>query len=126
MIRLAVALFASLISGTPAKAEIATVQADGAVLRALDKVSGTITDQTLLQDTTTQVGTLAITLSECRYPIDNPAGDAFALIIIRSDKKVLPLFQGWMIASSPALSSLDHGRYDVWVLRCTIPEADTE
>ena len=126
MIRLAVALFASLISGTPAKAEIATVQADGAVLRALDKVSGTITDQTLLQDTTTQVGTLAITLSECRYPIDNPAGDAFALIIIRSDKKVLPLFQGWMIASSPALSSLDHGRYDVWVLRCTIPEAETE
>ena len=126
MIRLAVALFASLISGTPAKAEIATVQADGAVLRALDKVSGTITDQTLLQDTTTQVGTLAITLSECRYPIDNPAGDAFALIIIRSDKKLLPLFQGWMIASSPALSSLDHGRYDVWVLRCTIPEAETE
>lgn len=126
MTRLAVVLIATLISALPAKSEIATAQADGAVLRALDKVSGTITDQTLLQDTTMQVGTLAITLSECRYPIDNPAGDAFARIIIRSNKQVLPLFQGWMIASSPALSSLDHGRYDVWVLRCTIPEAETE
>ena len=29
------------------------------------------------------------------------------------------LFDGWMIASSPALSALDHPRYDVWVLRCS-------
>ena len=126
MTRLAVVLFATLINALPAKSEIATAQADGAVLRALDKVSGTITDRSLLQDTTVQVGTLVITLSECRYPKNNPAGDAFAQIIIRSNKQVLPLFQGWMIASSPALSSLDHGRYDVWVLRCTIPEAETE
>ena len=126
MKRLAEALFALLILGLPAKAEIATAQADGAVLRTLDKVSGTITDQTLLQEMTTQVGNLSVTLSECRYPIDNPAGDAFARIIIRSDKQALPVFQGWMVASSPALSSLDHARYDVWVLRCTIPEAETE
>ena len=126
MKRLAAALFALLLLGLHAKAEIATAQADGAVLRTLDKVSGTITDQTLLQEMTTQVGNLSVTLSECRYPIDNPAGDAFARIIIRSDKQTVPVFQGWMIASSPALSSLDHARYDVWVLRCTIPEADTE
>ena len=126
MIRVAVALFATLLGGLPAKAEIATAQADGAVLRALDKVSGTITDQTLLQDTTMQVGNLSITLSECRYPTDNPAGDVFARIVVRSDKQALPVFQGWMVASSPALSSLDHARYDVWVLRCTIPEAETE
>ena len=126
MKRLAEALFALLILGLPAKAEIATAQADGAVLRTLDKVSGTITDQTLLQEMTTQVGNLSVTLSECRYPIDNPAGDAFARIIIRSDKQTAPVFQGWMIASSPAQSSLDQARYDVWVLRCTIPEADTE
>ena len=28
------------------------------------------------------------------------------------------LFEGWMIASSPALMALDHPRYDVWALRC--------
>ncbi|MCW8843320.1 MAG: DUF2155 domain-containing protein, partial [Rhodobacteraceae bacterium] len=36
-----------------------------------------------------------------------------------------PLFQGWMIASSPALSALDHPRYDVWVLRCKTPVAES-
>ena len=29
------------------------------------------------------------------------------------------IFKGWMFASSPALSALDHPRYDVWVLSCS-------
>jgi len=29
-----------------------------------------------------------------------------------------PDFDGWMIASAPALNALDHARYDVWVMRC--------
>ena len=29
------------------------------------------------------------------------------------------LFAGWMIASAPALSALEHPRYDIWVIRCT-------
>ena len=37
-----------------------------------------------------------------------------------------PVFAGWMVASSPALSALDHARYDVWVLRCVTPEAAPE
>ena len=28
------------------------------------------------------------------------------------------LFDGWMVASSPALSALDDARYDVWVMAC--------
>lgn len=28
-------------------------------------------------------------------------------------------FVGWMFASSPALSAMDHPRYDVWVLNCS-------
>jgi hypothetical protein len=31
-----------------------------------------------------------------------------------------------MVASSPALSALDHPRYDVWVLRCDYPETAPE
>ena len=27
-------------------------------------------------------------------------------------------FSGWMIASTPALSAMDHSRYDIWVMRC--------
>ena len=33
------------------------------------------------------------------------------------------LFSGWMFASIPALSALDHPVYDIWVLDCLIPPA---
>ena len=32
------------------------------------------------------------------------------------------LFSGWMYASSPGLSALEHPVYDVWVIRCAAPE----
>jgi len=69
---------------------------------------------------------LNVVLSECRYPVDNPMGDAFAYLTISEDPLQPPVFMGWMVASSPALNPLDHRRYDVWVLRCAMSEASTE
>lgn len=92
--------------------------APGAVLRGLDKVSGDVTDLTLGPGETARLGRIEVTLDECRYPEANPAGDAFAHLTVRSDGVDGPVFDGWMIASSPALSALDHPRYDVWVMRC--------
>jgi hypothetical protein len=60
-------------------------------------------------------------MDECRYPADNPAGDAEAHLTISDNLRPEPVFNGWMIASSPGLSSLDHPRYDVWVLSCVYP-----
>ena len=37
---------------------------------------------------------------------------------IRDVREDTPRFSGWMFASSPALSALDHPRYDVWVVSC--------
>ena len=62
---------------------------------------------------------LQITLKECRYPEGNISSDAFAYLVIQDDRSEIPNFDGWMIASSPALSALEHPRYDVWVTRCT-------
>lgn len=93
--------------------------APGAVLRLLDKTVGAVTDVELRQGETAQVGALSVTLAECRYPSDNPAGDAFAHLAVHYRDAATPVFDGWMIASSPALNALDHPRYDVWVLRCT-------
>jgi hypothetical protein len=31
------------------------------------------------------------------------------------------IFSGWMYASSPGLSALEHPVYDIWVIRCTAP-----
>jgi len=92
--------------------------ADGAVLRGLDKVSGALTDLEMTNGQTLVFGRLEVTLGECRYPVGNPAGDAFAYLVIRDGRDAAPVFQGWMIASSPALNALDHARYDVWLLRC--------
>jgi len=91
----------------------------GAVLRGLDKLNGTSVDMNLAHGETAQLGRLTVMLRECRYPADDLAGDAFAFLTIQDTTKTDPIFEGWMIASSPALSAMEHPRYDVWVLRCT-------
>jgi hypothetical protein len=87
-------------------------------LRVLDKLTGDVTDITLAQGETATLGFLSVTLNECRYPIDNPSGDAFTQILVQDTKENTPLFSGWMLASAPALNAMDHPRYDVWALRC--------
>ncbi|PIE13116.1 MAG: hypothetical protein CSA70_07615 [Rhodobacterales bacterium] len=90
----------------------------GAVLRGLDKIGGRVRDIELHSGGSTMLGRIRITLGECRYPSGNPSGDAYAYVAIQEEGRESPHFIGWMIASSPALSALDHPRYDVWVLRC--------
>lgn len=90
----------------------------GAILRALDKVNGQTVDVELLSGGGRAVLGLEVDLADCRYPVNNPTGDAFAFLTIREVGNPEIAFQGWMIASSPALNPLDHSRYDVWVLRC--------
>lgn len=94
-------------------------EAPGAVLRGLDKINGRTVDLDLAAGASTQFGTLKVTLGECRYPVGNPSGDAFAELEISETGQIGTLFSGWMIASSPALSAMDHPRYDIWVMRCT-------
>lgn len=88
-------------------------------LRALDKVSGEAIDLNVEVGQTVTYGSLSVLLTACRYPVDNPASDAFAFLEITDTQRNERLFRGWMVASSPALNALDHPRYDVWVMRCT-------
>jgi len=52
--------------------------------------------------------------------------DAFAHLVIQNVDINETVFKGWMIASSPALNSLEHARYDVWVLRCAMADTSSE
>ncbi|MEO1950549.1 DUF2155 domain-containing protein [Thioclava sp.] len=90
----------------------------GAMLRGLDKVSGIASDINLNVGQSVKYGFIKVTLRECRYPADDPSSDAYAYVTVTEEDKPPPDFSGWMIASSPALSALDHPRYDVWVIRC--------
>tara|TARA_R110002126_G_scaffold11148_4_gene50602 strand:- start:783 stop:1142 length:360 start_codon:yes stop_codon:yes gene_type:complete len=96
-----------------------TATARGAVLRGLDTFNGHVTDMEVAAGQSVQFGRLNIVLRECRYPAGNPAGDAYASLEISQQGREGVIFSGWMIASSPALSAMEHPRYDVWVLRCT-------
>lgn len=107
-----------VLAASGLSAQQATVADDGVMLRALDKISGEVVDFELSPGQTKQLGHIQVTLDECRYPTGNPAGDAFAYLVIRNAGDAVAVFEGWMIASSPALNGLDHARYDVWALRC--------
>ena len=96
----------------------------GVLLRALDKVSGEVVDFELEPGQTKQLGRILVSLEECRYPVLNPSGDAFAFVSVYNSDESQPVFSGWMIASSPALNGLDHPRYDVWPLRCVTETGD--
>jgi hypothetical protein len=95
----------------------------GAALRVLDKISGRVADMTLVPGGSARVGGLTVVLQECRYPVDDPASNAYAFLTISEDGRAEPLFRGWMIANSPALNALDHPRYDIWLRHCRMTDA---
>lgn len=121
MIR-ALTIFLAALTSTPALST-QMVQAEAGVLRWIDRLTGESGDMELARGQSATNGRLTILMDECRYPADNPAGDAEAHLTISDTTRNEPVFQGWMIASSPALSALDHPRYDVWVLSCVYPNA---
>jgi len=97
----------------------ATVEASVVHLRGLDTLNGRTQDIDMRVGETARLGHLEIIADTCRVPRDDPAADAFAFLRIRDDREGNARFSGWMFASSPALSALDHPRYDVWVVSCS-------
>jgi hypothetical protein len=96
-----------------------TVAASIARLRGLDTMDGETQDLDLRVGETARFGNLEVTVESCRVPEADPESDAYAFLRIRDLREESPRFSGWMLASSPALSALDHPRYDVWVLSCS-------
>lgn len=118
--RAASALALSLSLAATSLGAAAFSDAPGAVLRGLDKQSGQTIDLTVKTGESAAFGPLTVSVSACRYPADNAAADAFAHLKV-TDAVGAILFDGWMIASSPALSAMDHPRYDIWVESCMSP-----
>lgn len=106
-------------SAVPLAAQDQVSQGSGAVIRALDKVTGVVSDLELPNGTAVNYGRIIISVEDCRFPSGNPAGNAYAHVTVWPNGGEGPaLFNGWMVAGSPALNALDHPRYDAWVLRC--------
>ncbi|MDP5323541.1 MAG: DUF2155 domain-containing protein [Paracoccaceae bacterium] len=93
----------------------------GAVLRVLDRVAAQTVDLILPINSSEVLGKITVRLDECRYLPSDPSANAYAHVTVTDPAKPQSNFSAWMIASSPALSALDHPRYDVWVVRCILP-----
>ena len=99
------------------------------VLQGLDKVTARVHTFQAPLGSVVRFGTLEIIARQCdkRPPEETPESAAFLDISeVRQGEPTQSLFRGWMFASSPALSALEHPVYDVWVLDCLgpIPELD--
>lgn len=92
-----------------------------AVLQALDKVTARVSTVRVDVGASIRFGTLDVIVRQCdkRPPEEPPESAAFLDISeVRPGDAAQSLFRGWMFASSPAISALEHPVYDIWVLDC--------
>jgi hypothetical protein len=130
--RVAACLAVSLLA-TAVQAEGPVLEYRVAVLQGLDKVTARISALHAPLDQPTRFGTLEVVARACREtpPTEPPESAAFLQIRelpAASDTEGTPvdLFSGWMFASSPAVSALEHPVYDIWVTDCAEPIAPIE
>jgi len=94
---------------------------DAVLLQGLNKVTARISVMRIPLGKAMRFGTLEITAHRClkRPPEEMPENSALVEISeMRVGEGARVLFRGWMFASSPALSALEHPVYDVWVKDC--------
>lgn len=105
-------------------------------LQSLDKITARTMTFEANVGNTIKFGSLYIKIQACKKasPVDQPESAAFLQIWetrpVKEENTTAPkeeaqwIFSGWMFASSPALSHMDHPVYDVWVLDCLNEKAD--
>lgn len=95
-------------------------------LQSLEKTTARTSTFEANVGSTVKFGSLFIKVQACRksQPIEQPEAASFLQIWqVNKDRETEEetpewIFSGWMFASSPGLSSMDHPTYDVWVLDC--------
>ncbi|MBL9029185.1 MAG: DUF2155 domain-containing protein [Caedimonas sp.] len=102
---------------------------DKVLLRCLDKITARVSDIEAPLGQSIKFGNLEITARLCQKapPEDPPESIAFLEITEnKPDENASHVFSGWMFASSPAHSAMEHPVYDIWVKECmgnALPDA---
>ena len=112
---------ALIAAAAPAQA----IQMNEAVLQGLDKITARISTIKVGVGETVNFGSLQITVSACdkHPPEETPESAAFIQVVEQKPgEQPVTRFSGWMFASSPALSAMEHPVYDLWVLDCDTKE----
>ncbi len=120
MIRILLAMFVFLaVASGPAYAQ-------RAVIRGLDKVTGHAEDYTLSLGRTSRIGSLEVVARACSKsaPEETPEVRIYVEVFDHpparegEEAERREIFHGWLFASSPGLSAVDHPTYDIWAIDC--------
>lgn len=117
-------LLTLLLSTMPAHAARTMQDYQSAVLRLLDKATARVEQIELERGKPYSFGGMQVELRSCQQtpPEEEPESAAFLVVrSLKQEDKDAILFRGWMFASNPALSALEHPLYDVWVITCKKP-----
>jgi len=101
-------------------------------LRTLDKVTAITKDFDVKAGESLKFGTLTVDVKHCEVKPPEAIPETFAFLQIfeppqlraseraklTEEPDLIKHFSGWMLASKPAISALDHPVYDVWVIGC--------
>jgi hypothetical protein len=95
------------------------------ILRGLNKVTAQEQEIRVVVGDTVRFGQLEITPRACRNSTPESQPESAALVEVAelppgvdAPEEGKPVFNGWMFASSPSLSGLEHPVYDVSVVGC--------
>ena len=121
MIRTFLVTAALLLASAPSSAF-----AERAVVRGLDKITGHARDYALTIGRPARVGTLEVTARACRKsaPEETPEVAIYVEVFDNpparegEEAERREIFHGWLFASSPGLSAIDHPTYDIWAMDC--------
>ena len=101
------------------------IPTDKVILQGLDKVAGRVFTSEVYVNQKIHFGSLEIYIKKAfrSSPEDQPESLCFVEIFDnKQGQQRQQTFSGWMFASNPALSALEHPVYDIWIKEAVVPE----
>lgn len=107
-------------------AAVGPAYAQRAVVRGLDKITGQARDYTIQVGRSARIGSLEVIARACdrSAPEETPEVRIYVEVYdtppVREgeESERREIWHGWLFASSPGLSALDHPTYDIWAVDC--------
>ena len=130
----ALAIFVAVISAAGTLHARASIDYPIVKLRSLDKITARTQVFEANVGRTIKFGSVYIKVQACRKALEFEQPESAAFLQVwetppakdGAEEKPAWIFSGWMFASSPGLSAMDHPIYDVWVLDCLQTQAQRD
>ena len=130
MLRAFLFLISSLMAFSPTQAgerlykSTNWIKTDKAIIQGLDKVSARVFTAEVNLNQKVHFGSLEVFVRSCNRapPEEQPETICFLEIFDnKPGQQRQQVFSGWMFASNPALSALEHPVYDIWIKEEVVP-----